>query len=318
MYSSSGEIEIGATLRKARQELGVTLDDVEDETKIRKRYLNALEREDYADLPSEVYARGFLKTYASYLGLDGEALSLDLKNRWEAVQERRHQQPAPKREAGRQTPRPGASRSYNPSIGGAPNRRRISIVAIIGFAILLALLGAAVFGLYSVGQSSRSVQESPNQQADQSPERGGQPNKPVGTTSEEPTNAASDPEQADQQGANIPPPNEAKETEEAEAGETRPTENAAPAAPPQEKITMNVAVAQVPVWLNVQVDGTTVYEQVTQPGFSQTFEAGQSISVWTGNAWAVRLEINGQNYGALGAPGEVKSRTFVLKQPAEG
>lgn len=312
MYSSSGEIEIGATLRKARQELGVTLDDVEDETKIRKRYLTALEREDYADLPSEVYARGFLKTYASYLGLDGEALSLDLKNRWEAVQERRHQQPVPKREAGRQTPRSG---SYNPSIGGAPNRRRISIVAIIGFAILLALLGAAVLGLYSVGQNSRSVQESPNQQADQSPERGGQPNKPVGTTSEEPTNAASDPEQTDQQGANIPPPNEA---EEAETGETRPTENAAPAAPPQEKITMDVTVAQVPAWLNVQVDGNTVYEQVTQPGFSQTFEAGQSISVWTGNAGAVRLDINGQDYGALGAPEEVKSRTFILKQPAEG
>lgn len=316
MYSSSGEIEIGATLRKARQELGVTLDDIEDETKIRKRYLNALEREDYGDLPSEVYARGFLKTYASYLGLDGEALSLDLKNRWESVQERRNQESAPKREAGRQTPRSGASRSsgsYNPFIGGASNRRRISIVAIIGFAILLMLLAAAVFGLYSVGQNSRSVQESLNQQADQNSERGGQPSKPVGTTAEEPTNTAPDPEQADQQGANTPPANEA------EVGETRPTENEAPAAsPPQGKITTNLTVVQVPVWLNVQVDGNTVYEQVTQPGFSQTFEAGQSISVWTGNAGAVRLEINGQDYGALGAPGEVKSRTFILKQPAEG
>ena len=301
MYSSSGEIEIGASLRKARQELGVTLDDVEDETKIRKRYLNALEREDYADLPSEVYARGFLKTYANYLGLDGEALSLELKNRREAAQEHRHRELASNRGSGRQSSRSRSSGSYNPLAGGASNRRRrTSLVVMIGLALLGAFLAAAVFGLYSVGQNSRSIQEAQNRQAaGQDSQKGGQPNKPVGTTSEETsTNTASVPGQG------------ASTTEKA-------TANAAPgAAPPQEKIRMKVTVAQVPAWLNVQADGNTVYEQVSQPGFSQTFEAGGRISVWTGNAGAVRLEINGQNYGSLGAPGEVKRRIFTLK-PAE-
>ena len=301
MYSSSGEIEIGASLRKARQELGVTLDDVEDETKIRKRYLNALEREDYADLPSEVYARGFLKTYANYLGLDGEALSLELKNRREAVQERGRRESAPKRGAGRQSPRSRASGSYNPLAGASNRRRRTSIVAIIGLALLGAFLAAAVFGLYSVGQNSRSVQDA---------QKGGQPNKPGATTSEETsTNTASVPGQ----GAGTTAGNEAGRTRAAE----KAAANAAPgAAPPQEKIRMKVTVAQVPAWLNVQADGNTVYEQVSQPGFSRTFEAGGRISVWTGNAGAVRLEINGQNYGSLGAPGEVKRRIFTLK-PAE-
>ena len=305
MYSSSGETDIGATLRKARQDAGVTLEDVEEDTKIRKRYLTALEREDYADLPSAVYARGFLKTYANYLGLDGEALSMDLKDRWESIRERRRQESTPKRESGRQGSPSRSSRSF--TVGASSRRRRISITAMIGFVLLLALLAAAVFGLYSVGQNSRSVQENPNQQAGQNSEKGGIPNKSGGTTVEETstnTTSASIPGQ----GADTMPGNDA------EAGLT---ESRGETAPLQETISMKIAVAQVSAWLNVQADGNTVYEQVTQPGFSQTFEAGDRISVWTGNAGAVRLEINGQDYGALGAPGEVKRRTFTLKPPED-
>lgn len=300
MYSSSGETDIGATLRKARQDAGVTLDAVEEETKIRKRYLTALEREDYSDLPSAMYARGFLKTYANYLGLDGEALSLDLKNRWEAIQERQRQETAPKRESGRQGSPSRFSRSFT---GGASSRRRrMSITAMIGFVLLLALLAAAVFGLYSVGRNSRSVQETPNQQAGQNPEKGGTPNKPGGTTVEETsTNTAST----------------STDTMPGNGAEAGRTESKDEVTLPQEAISMKITVAQVPSWLNVQADGNTVYEQVTQPGFSQTFEAGDRVSVWTGNAGAVRLEINGQDYGALGAPGEVKRRIFSLK-PSEG
>src|SRR3712207_7692100 len=60
---------------------GLSLEEVEQATKIRKRYLRGLEREDYAIPPDAVYARGFLKTYANYLGLDGQALSQQLKDR---------------------------------------------------------------------------------------------------------------------------------------------------------------------------------------------------------------------------------------------
>jgi cytoskeleton protein RodZ len=77
---SNGEPEIGRYLEQTRKERGLSLEEVEQATKIRKRYLTGLEREDYTILPDAVYARGFLKTYANYLGLDGEALSRQLKS----------------------------------------------------------------------------------------------------------------------------------------------------------------------------------------------------------------------------------------------
>lgn len=61
---------LGDLLKNTREEKGLTLDDLAQETKIQKRYLIDLEEEDFDDLPGKVYARGFLKTYANALGLD--------------------------------------------------------------------------------------------------------------------------------------------------------------------------------------------------------------------------------------------------------
>lgn len=68
---------LGAILRHAREERGVDIGRVERDTRIRSRYLAALERGDYRELPGPVYTRGFLRNYAGYLGLDAEQL-LDL------------------------------------------------------------------------------------------------------------------------------------------------------------------------------------------------------------------------------------------------
>src|SRR3954451_19452964 len=54
----------------ARDRKGVDLYRAERDTKIRARYLGALERGDYKDLPGAVYTKGFLRNYALYLGLD--------------------------------------------------------------------------------------------------------------------------------------------------------------------------------------------------------------------------------------------------------
>lgn len=74
-----GEPEIGPVLERARNERGLSLEDVEQATKIRKRYIVGLEQEDYGQLPAEIYLRGFLKTYADFLGLDGEEMVQRLK-----------------------------------------------------------------------------------------------------------------------------------------------------------------------------------------------------------------------------------------------
>lgn len=66
--------ELGKTLSQARLARGLTLLDVERDTRISRRYLDALEREDFAVFPAPVYQRAFLRTYAQYLGLDANEL----------------------------------------------------------------------------------------------------------------------------------------------------------------------------------------------------------------------------------------------------
>src|SRR5436309_12176258 len=65
-------------LAAARERKGVDLGRAERDTKIRSRYLAALERGDYRDLPGAVYTKGFLRNYAIYLGLDPE----DVLRQW--------------------------------------------------------------------------------------------------------------------------------------------------------------------------------------------------------------------------------------------
>ena len=66
--------ELGNTLSRARRARAITLEDVERDTHVSRRYLQALENEDFAAFPAPVYARGFLRTYARYLGLNPEEL----------------------------------------------------------------------------------------------------------------------------------------------------------------------------------------------------------------------------------------------------
>jgi transcriptional regulator with XRE-family HTH domain len=66
--------ELGSSLAQARVARGLSLEDCERDTRISKRYLDALEREDWKIFPAPVYSRAFLRTYASYLGLDPHAL----------------------------------------------------------------------------------------------------------------------------------------------------------------------------------------------------------------------------------------------------
>jgi cytoskeleton protein RodZ len=64
--------EIGNSLREARHRQQLELTEVEQATKIRARYLRALEEEAFDVLPAQTYVKGFLRTYADWLGLDGQ------------------------------------------------------------------------------------------------------------------------------------------------------------------------------------------------------------------------------------------------------
>lgn len=62
--------ELGSRLMRARETRGLTLEDAERDTRISRRYLQALETEQFEVIPAPVYARGFLRSYSQYLGLD--------------------------------------------------------------------------------------------------------------------------------------------------------------------------------------------------------------------------------------------------------
>lgn len=69
--------ELGSLLTRAREARGLTLEDAERDTRISRRYLQALESEQFEVIPAPVYARGFLRSYSQYLGIDPqEALAM--------------------------------------------------------------------------------------------------------------------------------------------------------------------------------------------------------------------------------------------------
>jgi cytoskeleton protein RodZ len=66
---------IGHLLKRARRKRGVSLEDAERATMIRKEYLARLESDDHDAMPELIYVRGFVRAYANYLGLDGDRLA---------------------------------------------------------------------------------------------------------------------------------------------------------------------------------------------------------------------------------------------------
>ncbi len=133
---------IGSTLRDARNRRKIDLSEVEDATKIRMRFLRALENEEWDVLPGEIYVLAFLKTYASYLGLDGERLAEDYRT--EAGTKA-----GPERAPARVEPALSARRSSGgrSGVGG-----RVLLVVVVA-----ALIGILIaIGLASGGNDSSS------------------------------------------------------------------------------------------------------------------------------------------------------------------
>lgn len=79
------ESRVGTVLREARNRRKIDLSEVEAAIRIRVRYLRAIENEEWDVLPGGVYTRGFIRTYASFLGLDGERLVEDYRRNVEGA-----------------------------------------------------------------------------------------------------------------------------------------------------------------------------------------------------------------------------------------
>jgi cytoskeleton protein RodZ len=140
----NGRVEkgAGAALRDARNRRGLELEEVEAAIKIRVRLLKAIEDEDWDLLPGGAYTRGFIRSYATFLGLDGERL----------VDEYR-------RSTGAETSERGPRRS-DPVVVGAPSRgRRRPSGKLVMALVALALAGL----LIAIGLAGDDEAEPPGQ-----------------------------------------------------------------------------------------------------------------------------------------------------------
>jgi cytoskeleton protein RodZ len=146
--------EIGATLREARMRAKIDINEVETRTKIRAKYLRAIENEEWGLLPGDVYVKSFLRTYADYLGVDSRQLIDDYKRRYERPSDQELRQIAPLgRERDRRDRRLRPSRAPRPPRtprggGGSP---------IPPWAIIGVVLAAIVVALYFVGNHKGST-----------------------------------------------------------------------------------------------------------------------------------------------------------------
>jgi hypothetical protein len=125
--------EIGYSLRAAREKQGIGLPEAELATKIRAKYIRALEEEDFEALPADTYARGFLRAYADYLGLDGEIYVEEYASRFHNAEWEDEPRSAPKRR-----PRPRRERTIE---------RRAVVLGLVVIAAATALvIGAWMYG----------------------------------------------------------------------------------------------------------------------------------------------------------------------------
>lgn len=127
---------IGETLREARMRQRLDIADVEQRTKIRAKYLRALENEEWSLLPGPTFVRTFLRTYAELLGLDPHVL----------VEEYRHAH-EPRDDGELHALTPAAARDTRRAArggGGQPRRGAVAaavVVALLAFLLALGLLG---------------------------------------------------------------------------------------------------------------------------------------------------------------------------------
>jgi cytoskeleton protein RodZ len=121
--------EIGAMLQEARMRAGIDISEVEAATKIRAKYLRAIENEEWDMLPGPTFVKSFLRTYADYLGIDGKLLVEEYKLR--------HEPPPVEAEVQPMASLRGESRRLR-----APRPPRLSRGWIVGLSVvgLLALL----------------------------------------------------------------------------------------------------------------------------------------------------------------------------------
>lgn len=278
--------DIGESIRRRRDIIGLSKDDIEAHTRIPVHYVDYIENGNFDSFPSPAQARGMLNNYLQFLEINPD----ELLNRYaEALQIRllnRQQQP----------PDSGTSTSSQP-----PPRRIIRIPQWVRRflspdLILISAVGIIIVGLtiWGIGRISRTQSElAPVPTAPSLVEA----LLPTPTISPTATSAL-----PNSTGENL------LEVENPEGDNPTPipTVQLAPGA----ALEVFIIVRQR-TYLRITADGERVFEGRTSPGSNLTFSAKDEIRVLTGNAAAIQIYFNDQDQGILGIYGEVVELFFT-------
>jgi cytoskeleton protein RodZ len=280
---------LGAVLRNEREKKGLTLDQIGSITKLRVKVVEALENETWGDLPPPVFVRGFIRSYAKVLDLDGTEL-LHL-----------HEQVAPLPVVTGQ-PVEGQHRSYKGRFLLA-----VILVLVLGFVAYLLVehlspseeqLIEKIQAVLESGKEKRDAVLTADQ-AQGGGEKG--PSPAQGTAALpaaiQPRDAAIAPREVERAQADA-------ESEEAQALATASaTETQAETVSPETYELRGVVLDET--WVRIEIDNGGPKEYIFQPGARPQWKAREGFHLTVGNAAGIELELNGTKLKSLGKAGKV-------------
>ncbi len=300
--------EIGDLLRSKREELQLSLADAQAATKIRRRYLEALEAGNDTIAPGEVYFRGFLRLYADYLGLDGLALVQEYRAMKDAMAEGRERTTGSQVEpaaggasSGPIGPAPRA-RGGSPAPPGAPRmepRARARAVSIALFVLCILVVVAGV-RMLAPGVSPRPAE--PPAQASQPESPGGAAPPGPAAPTEVPGQPGPDGQPGSSASQGLPPPAPGGEQSIAPPPVTREDKSryVTVISVKADSLSLAVSAKDGPCWVKVESDGKPVAEGILEAGARRTWEAKERLLIRVGAPWVLNLTLNGVDLGVAG------------------
>lgn len=267
-------IGIGDLLRVERERAGVTIADAAHGTKMRESHLRALEAEDYAAIGGDVYVKGFLRTYATFLRLDPEPFIAEFA---------RHRPRLPSYEQAATEP-----------IDTSPEPRR-PLPIILTVLAVLAVAGLALLGMLGDDDLEDAGEVAAPEPADGEPSAVPPPPPP-----EEEVDTRAAAEELDPTAPALP-----AEPDQPDGVGTAADATVRTVGPRvSDWVAARVTVSGPAMWMQVSVDGAQVAEGMFEGGTSAVYE-GYNVELRVADAGNTIVEVNGVNLGALGATGQV-------------
>ena len=303
--AGGGLAEIGTLLRRRREEVGQDLATISAVTHIKPIYLKAIEEGRRKDLPGTAYMIGYIRTYADYLGFDGNRLITDYHA--ELAGQRR----APDKRVEPAEPAPVALSQ----VQGSP-------VLMLGGLVIMALAAYGVWAIVSGGESETqtAATDTPVEQTvpvepvpSEEPEVAARPAAPSPTNAE----ASTGPEPAEAAPEETPPVEEAPAAAEdqvpPEADIASTGEEVVEESPPQAEAAAEgqagkiVVRARLESWIQVTNEKKeVVFSRVLRSGETYTVPEEKGLMLTTGNAGGIEILVNGKKLKSLGTVGLVK------------